>query len=70
YQNPAQIAMLIEKLDTGRADYLVTTEKDASKLQRYPELINRIAIAGLELIFAQEEDFSRALISRLGRPDA
>ena len=47
-----EIAALCRLKETSRADYLITTEKDAVKLESYRESLGMVYAAGLELRFA------------------
>jgi tetraacyldisaccharide 4'-kinase len=57
----SEIAALCRLKATSRADYLITTEKDAVKLVSYGERLGRVFAAGLELRFADAGPLTSAL---------
>ena len=56
-----EIAALCRQKETFRADYLITTEKDAVKLKAYRERLGMVYAAGLELRFADAGPLEAAL---------
>jgi len=56
-----EIAALCRQKETSRADYLITTEKDAVKLKAYRERLGMVYAAGLELRFADAGPLEAAL---------
>ncbi len=56
-----EIAALCRLKETSRADYLITTEKDAVKLASYRERLGIVYAAGLELRFADAGPLAAAL---------
>jgi tetraacyldisaccharide 4'-kinase len=56
-----EIAALCELKETSRADYLITTEKDAVKLASNREKLGTVYAAGLELRFADAGPLMAAL---------
>ncbi len=57
----SDIAALRRLKETCRADYLITTEKDAVKLATYRERLGTVYAAGLELRFADAGPLTSAL---------
>jgi tetraacyldisaccharide 4'-kinase len=60
YEEP-EIAALCKLKESSRADYLITTEKDAVKLTSYRERLGTVYAAGLELRFADAGPLEAAL---------
>jgi tetraacyldisaccharide 4'-kinase len=56
-----EIAALCRLKETSRADYLITTEKDAIKLTSFRERLGTVYAAGLELRFADAGPLEAAL---------
>jgi tetraacyldisaccharide 4'-kinase len=56
-----EIAALCRLKETFRADYLITTEKDAVKLESYRERLGTVYAAGLELRFVDAGPLEAAL---------
>jgi tetraacyldisaccharide 4'-kinase len=56
-----EIAALCRLKETSRADYLITTEKDAVKLASFRERLGTVYAAGLELRFADAGPLEAAL---------
>jgi tetraacyldisaccharide 4'-kinase len=51
---------------TSGADYLVTTQKDAMRLQRYPEFLKMLCILRMEMeIIPSSESFENFIVQRL-----
>ncbi len=60
YEEP-EIAALCKLKEASRADYLITTEKDAVKLASYGKRLGTVYAAGLELSFADARPLTAAL---------
>jgi tetraacyldisaccharide 4'-kinase len=56
-----EIATLCSLKDASRADYLITTQKDAVKLQAYRERLGPLFAAGLEMSFIDSRPLEAAL---------
>jgi tetraacyldisaccharide 4'-kinase len=58
-----EVAALFRLKEASRADYMITTEKDAVKLVAYGERLGRVYAAGLEISLSD----ARPLTSELGK---
>ncbi len=56
---------LLEKFNISRADYLVTTEKDAMRLAAYPDFLKKVCVLRMDMEIIPSESFENFIVEWL-----